>query len=177
MTQYYAAQSGGETDSGSSTSDQTIKDAFADAAYQNVQDSIKKRSLWPRASTIFECADSEVCAVAFRTSFWCIDSKTQDFHDSYGGNGNLDSFTYTMSNGEVTKLASTVTQLPTPTNTVSGSKSTATKAGEAAMTTGATSAAVSGSGSTASSSAAARLTLGALLGVTTLAMVATGLWL
>jgi hypothetical protein len=85
-----------------------------------------KRSLRSRATSL-ECADDEVCMIVIDT-FLCIDPNSLDFKDSQGGSGNIDSDTYTMSNGEVTSVASTATGLPTPTSSRSKITGTSTEA-------------------------------------------------
>jgi hypothetical protein len=84
-----------------------------------------KRSLQSRATTL-ECTDDEVCLI-LPSLFLCVDPTSLNFEDSNGGSGNLDSDIYTMSNGDVTSVASTATAVPTPTG--SGSKATTTPTG------------------------------------------------
>lgn len=123
-------------------------------------------SIGKRASTTLQCSDSEVCLAATTTLLMCVDVDTFDFKDSNGGNGNLDSDIYTMSNGAVTSVASTATGVPTPTaaGSASGSRSvskvSATAAAASATATGTvTSSAVLAS----ASSAAERLKTGVTL--------------
>lgn len=193
MTEYYKLYSSGGSSTTSSTSnsnavgsnsnsDSTDTDLAANNMYNSLggggqggsnavsiagrgdEQSLEHQQLEPRAST-FNCKDSEVCATAFGSTLWCINPSTGKFHDSLGGSGDIDSFTYTMSNGQVTELASTLTQLPTPT----GTGSAATGTGAAARTTG-----VSAAASTDSASAADRFRVG---GGALFVMMAAGLWL
>jgi hypothetical protein len=104
---------------------------------------VKKRgeSLSPllRRAASLECSDNDVCLVMAKV-YLCLDATTLDFKDSNGGTGNVGSDVYTMANGVVTSVASTVTALPTPTG---GS-------GSAAAATGTGTATASGSGATGS---------------------------
>jgi hypothetical protein len=84
-----------------------------------------KRSLQSRAASL-DCADDEVCMIDTGV-FFCVDPSSLDFEDSNGGKGNLKSDLYTMSNGDVTSVASTATAIPTPTG--SGTKASATGKG------------------------------------------------
>jgi hypothetical protein len=99
--------------------------------------------------------------------FLCVEPSSFNFEDSNGGRGNLKSDMYTMSNGDVTSLASTATAMPTPTG--SGTKATATAAGaKAAATSGAS---VSGQGA---SSTAGNLKVDGMLGITLVVLGAAG---
>jgi hypothetical protein len=126
-----------------------------------------KRSLQSRATSL-ECADGDVCMIVSGL-FLCIEPDSLDFEDSNGGKGNLDSDIYTMSNGDVTSVASTATAIPTPTGpgtkatttgTGSGTKATSTDTGSGTKGTSTATAAgakatssggASGSGNTAQS--------------------------
>lgn len=77
-----------------------------------------------------------MCIVLPGTSFLCVDPKSLDFEDSNGGTGNLTLDTYTMLNGAVTSLASTMTTYPTPTSFGSKLIGTALTSGTKATFTG-----------------------------------------
>ena len=74
---------------------------------------LRSLSLQKRANYA-TCQDTDVC-VAVQQYFMCIDPTTRYFEDNNGGRGNLNNYVYTMSNGQVTTMASTATGFPTPT--------------------------------------------------------------
>ena len=133
-------------------------------------------SIGKRYLTILQCTDSEVCVAATTELLMCIDPSTFDFRDSNGGNGNLKSDTYTMSNAQVTSVASTATAPPTPTatGTESGSGLGTTATVGAAVATGTASRAGAAAASASASSAAYSKANGFFLRMVLFVMGATG---
>lgn len=112
-----------------------------------------KRNLGRRSFTL-TCTDVEGCVAAADGLYLCIDVNTFDFKDVNGGSGNVDSDTYTMSNGEVTSLASTATALPTPTGSDSKTSATASGSGSKSTSTSAALTSKTGDSSSAANSKA-----------------------